>query len=433
MAAIVIPFLRARAMKNGIVRWYWIPSAALARVGWEIVALGSDQSAACKAAAAINADVDRWKAGGQPQAKGKARRIEPHRQPQTTGGLIRAYKASPAWAKLSDNTRRTYTFQLKVIDGWAGDVPAAAVDRKRVQRFKDGLMAPNGHGQVQHTRAAGIMRCGRTLFQWGVNEGLLPANPFEKPGMEQPPPRHQVASPEARAALIAGALTPYIANGTDYAPDDGVAAGIALAFVTGQREGDLLAMQRSQWVELSPVKVRDRAVWQALVDASPDGRPMALRIRQGKTKVWVEIPVVGTERVIMDQAIARSKAAGCTTILIDERAGNPWQGRTGQTRFQRRFAEARDRVIAAARKAENEALAGELADLQFRDLRRTCVVYLGELGLDDQAISAITGHKLESIKKILETYMPRTTAMAARAISIAHARPVANPTEAEAR
>jgi hypothetical protein len=50
------------------------------------------------------------------------------------------------------------------------------------------------------------------------------------------------------------------------------------------------------------------------------------------------------------------------------------------------------------------------------------VVYLGEFGIADHLIAAITGHTLDETKKILETYMPRTTGMAARAIALSQAR-----------
>jgi hypothetical protein len=66
-------------------------------------------------------------------------------------------------------------------------------------------------------------------------------------------------------------------------------------------------------------------------------------------------------------------------------------------------------------------LAEEIATLQYRDLRRTCVVYLGELGLDAHLIAGITGHDIDDTQRILKTYMPRTTA-APRAIALATAR-----------
>ena len=42
---------------------------------------------------------------------------------------------------------------------------------------------------------------------------------------------------------------------------------------------------------------------------------------------------------------------------------------------------------------------------------------LGELGLPDQWIAAITGHDLDETREILETYMPRNTAMAGAGIA----------------
>lgn len=48
---------------------------------------------------------------------------------------------------------------------------------------------------------------------------------------------------------------------------------------------------------------------------------------------------------------------------------------------------------------------------------------MGQRGIPDHLISAITGHRLEMIKKILETYLPRTTGMAMLAMDLTHDRP----------
>jgi hypothetical protein len=95
---------------------------------------------------------------------------------------------------------------------------------------------------------------------------------------------------------------------------------------------------------------------------------------------------------------------------------------TRQAHFQRLFAEIRQRAAHAATVAGDEELAAELADLQFRDLRRTCVVMMGQRGLPDHLIAAITGHKLETVKKILEVYLPRTTGMAMLAVDLMDTR-----------
>ncbi|MDA1813390.1 hypothetical protein PDK10_27570, partial [Bacillus cereus] len=94
--------------------------------------------------------------------------------------------------------------------------------------------------------------------------------------------------------------------------------------------------------------------------------------------------------------------------------------------FQRRFAELRQSAADKAKRDGLAELSADLLDLQFRDFRRTCVVVLGELGLADQLIAAITGHSLDETKRILEVYMPRTTGMAARAIMMSAERDARN-------
>jgi len=90
--------------------------------------------------------------------------------------------------------------------------------------------------------------------------------------------------------------------------------------------------------------------------------------------------------------------------------------------FQRAFSAIRAKAVERLTAAGDAELAAEVADLQFRDLRRTCVVMMGERGIPDHLISAITGHKLETVKKILEVYLPRTTGMAMLAVDLAQAR-----------
>lgn len=427
MATFTILYLVTKPGRNGVTRHYWQPSAALRRAGWQPVTLGTDQHAAIAAARRLNEQVEQWQAGGLPVAPqgrtgaGKAA-VRRHQARGTVGALIDGYRSSPAWAALKANTRRTYDDALGIVERWAGDAPVASISRKRVQTFKAGLSQPaEKGGPLRLTRAATVMRVARTLFKWGQDNDLVGENPFTNAGVVTPPPRWQVWSPEARAALTAAALDPATANSVTYPPEHSLIAAMVLGFAIGQREGDLLRLQQSQYVEVPAYKM-DADVHARLAQLHDGGRVMAIRIRQGKTARWIEVPVIGEARHAVETAIARARAAGCTTILIDERTGRPWSENAGAHRFQRRFAECRARAIIAAQKAGSDALATELQDLQFRDLRRTAVVFLGELGLADQLISAITGHKLETVKKILETYMPRNTAMAARAISLSHYR-----------
>ena len=71
--------------------------------------------------------------------------------------------------------------------------------------------------------------------------------------------------------------------------------------------------------------------------------------------------------------------------------------------------ERRAALAEATRISVEVAACPEVAALQFRDLRRTIVVWLGRAGMEDSAIAGITGHAIDYCKKILETYMPRDT------------------------
>jgi hypothetical protein len=52
----------------------------------------------------------------------------------------------------------------------------------------------------------------------------------------------------------------------------------------------------------------DAEVFASLASMSSDGRVMGIRVRQGKTRVWVEVPVAADERDNMTWANARDHA-----------------------------------------------------------------------------------------------------------------------------
>jgi len=434
MASFTIQFLTNRPGKHGRPRWYWQPSAALKRAGFKLVALGQDEAAAIDAARRLNDQVAQWKAGGQPVTpKGQAVPVAKFTPRGTVGDLIDKYRRERL-PGLAANTQREYGSKLRLIETWAADAALTDITRARVQKFKDGLLQPPTKGAPPMlNRAAGTLRVLRTLFAFAEDADMIPpgSNPAVRSGIETPAPRHQVWSPDARAAVIAAALEPVTTGGQHFPPDHSLAVAITLGFAIGQRQADVLKLGQSQYVEIPRHKMLAHD-WQQLAAMAEDGRVMGIRLRQGKTRRWVEVPVVGDTRAMIDASIARARTAGATTILIDERTDRPWTDKAGQGRFQRRLLDAKERAITAATKAGNTLLADELAELQFRDLRRTAVVFMGELGISDQGISAITGHKLETVKKILETYMPRTTAMAATAIAMSQARLVRPGQKAEA-
>lgn len=422
----------------GGIRFYWQPSPRLKKAKWKPVALGQDYAEAVKQAQLLNQQVEEWRGGG---AKPKV--VKKFVARSTVLAIIEAYKVAEEFTGLAENTQRVYSTALNLIEAWAGDQIASHVTAERVKVFRKRLMQPRavrpneiskacpGHTpskasatlcglcgepiKVGHHRAHNTLRVGRTLFAYGVKENMIAVNPFENFDLATPPPRDQIWD------LVDVEAYQAAARRGDY---PSLAFIVELAEYIGQREEDILKIrampyrpgqvfkpQVSQWHEILDLDAEQRAHL-----AGPDGRVMGIFVRQGKTKRWVGVPFEGRMRVAIETLIAANakRDVPATTLLIDDQTGKPWTVR----QFIRKFTEAKDRAVNPTAKdlADGVVPHPALKHLQFRDFRRTCVVRLGELGLEDHLISAITGHMLESVKKILEVYMPRTTKMAARAV-----------------
>jgi hypothetical protein len=440
MASITIPRLVGKTNKAGLTTWYWQPSKTLRARGWMPLRLGAGTAGdppqdVMEAARRRNAEAD----GAAAMPAAQVKRIM---RPLTLGDLIDRFATAgyPSvkrpGALLDAATIRQYKSKLRRIRLWGGDVALASITPARVAVLRDALMEPakSGRwaGEVRHHAAHETLRVGRTLFTWAEKKGLAPrgANPFTDFDLAAPDPRDDIWSPLAREALIAEALRVDDETGKTACPN--MALAMELAFHTAQREGDLLKLTISHFAEIPSWKM-DPDVHAQLAGA--DGRVMGIRLRQKKGKTWIEVPVVGATRERIELAIAAAKARNSVSILYDEEAGTSWaqpNAEAGQRRFIRTFAALRTGAIDTATRGQDHALARELATLQYRDFRRTAVVYLGELGIADQLIAAITGHSLDETKKILETYMPRTTGMAARAIALSLARAPAPKEEKKA-
>ncbi|PTR07910.1 MULTISPECIES: hypothetical protein [unclassified Novosphingobium] len=422
MAQIRIACLVGRTNTAGITSWYWQPSATLAKAGWKAIALGKDRTAAMAAAEKRNEEVEAWKTGGA-----KPREVKKREKAGTFGHLLSRYEKEFVDAKndrgefiIARSTARTYRTALKRLNAWAGAFPLAYITPARVKALRKAMTAPESKGGIGHHAAHSTLKQGRQVFAFAESEDLIAkgSNPFASFGLSAPPPRDVIWSPAAREGMILAAYELGMPS---------MALAIMLGFATGQREADYLAMTQRHYAPIPEHKMQpeDHATLRAL---APDGVVRGIRVRQAKTGAWIEIPVTGLVRWAIESNIATAQALGSAMVILDDTrhvAGDPaatYAGQAGQTRFQRDFAEVREWAIVQAEYDQDNDLAKELATLQYRDLRRTCVVYLGELGLDAHLIAAITGHDIDDTQRILKTYMPRTTGRAARAIALATAR-----------
>ena len=381
MARIDVPYLVAKTSR-GRTLYFWQPSAALKAAKWTAIALGSDPSTAIEAARRRNAEVAAWRAGDAAP-----RTVAKHAARGTVSSLIAAYRRDRL-PGLAPNTQHTYGTALRLIEAWAGPAPLAAITRKRVKTFQAELAKPaKKGGEPRLTRAAGTLRVLRTLVKYALDEELIAENPATKIDIITPLPRDQVWPDHAIDAMVAAAERLEV-------PSIGTAV-LAAAFL-GQREGDILRLRWNQWKA---------------------GR---VRLRQGKTGRWIEVPAVPELAARLEALAAANFAlpAPHTHVLRRESDGLPFS----ETYFQREFLRVKQAAIAGlpadpARGLPALEACPELDGLQYRDLRRTAVVRLAEAEVDLPGIAAISGHQIETCKRILEIYMPRTGKMAAAAIT----------------
>lgn len=409
MARITIPYLAFKRLASGAIAGYWEPSPALRKAGWTRLALGADQKTAIAAAERRNEEVAAWRAGGA-RPKEVKRIVAPH----TMAALIARFEGeamddavrSARFEKpLSKETKRQYRFAFRQIERWAeaGRTPIAAIQPTNIEVLKAALLTTrNGDGEVKRHRAAAILRMLRMLLEFAKDRRLIVANPMDRIAVPSPAPRSRIIRPDAIAAIVAAAQVLG-------RPD--VELGVLLGLWTLQREADILKLNRVSWRECVDMAPADRRVL-----AGADGRVLGFRLRQGKTAKWVEIPALPPLRQSVEVAFAANAARDTP---IDALVADPDEARgTPQWKFQRGFRAAAEAAIARAKGEGDDLLVEELTGIQFRDLRRTGMCMMRDLGLTVLFISTLSGHSIDATTKILETYMPADTRTAAAAMAM---------------
>lgn len=231
----------------------------------------------------------------------------------------------------------------------------AGLKGSKIREWSRELYAESEH------KGAAMMRMLRMLLNFAVTEGTIPANPMAGMRFRTPAARDLVWTQAELVAFLEAAEAMGLRS---------VGLAVLLAANTAQRQGDIF---RLTWAQIEG----DR-----------------LRVRQGKTGRTVHVDLTATVR----EALERTRRD--SLMVCPGPDGGMWK----QKPFNDAF-----RAIAKE--------AGIRPELQFRDLRRTCVVWLGEAGAEIAEICAVTGHSLASATKILEVYLPRSAKMAASGIA----------------
>ena len=284
-----------------------------------------------------------------------ARKVTPPRG--TLLSVLQQYQASEDFTGLAESTRHGYIGLVRRIEQAFGDFPLSALTDRRTRgvfmSWRDRYSVNSGRRQADYAWTA-LAR----ILSWGLDRGLVLANPCERGGRLYRGTRREIVWSAADEALF-----------LERAPAQ-LHLPLLLALWTGQRQGDLL-----------------RLPWSAY-----DGTH--IRLRQGKTGARVVIPVGARLKAALDATPKLSP------LILVKRDGKPWTSAGFQTSW--------------CRACKRVGLIG----LTYHDLRGTAVTRLAIAGATEAEIATITGHSLRSVRAILDAhYLARDPALAESAIA----------------
>ena len=336
--------------------FYWQPSRRLRIAGWEPVKLPDNLRQARDKAEELNEKLDKWYLGLE----------EALPQPEvikTLDKLIERYTDDVSYTKLRPKTRHGYDSRLKKLKEWGSGVPVSAITPLAVNELYNTLERKKSLHE-----ANAVVTVLHIILEFAIRPlGWIKENPSDKLGRKTTPPRDRIGSKEEEEALINACLKLNLTS---------IAKTIILGTNIGQRQADILAITGREYV---------------------NGR---FRIKQQKTGRWVSVPATNKVREFIGDVQLRDDEYLITT----DKTNKPYT----ESHFRHKFIEVRKEAAKSCPSVKT---------LQFLDLRRTAVVRMGEAGCTESQIAAVTGHKIDTCRRILETYLPRTDKMAEAAIN----------------
>lgn len=311
--------------------------------------------------------------------------------------LCTAYLASPEFAELAASTQklnRLYVDQLRIR---FAALPPRAITQAVVRKLRDLHVR-------QPYKGNRLVATLRLVLGYGQATGVLKENTASKPGKLRERARSRVATHEQIERLLRASRTVEMRR------------AVSLMLYTVQRPADVLRLGPQN------LSVREGRTW--------------LTLRQSKTDELVDIPLHRRAADILAEPLPprtsrRAQAVVAPALLIPSPTGRPWLYRNffRQWEATRRRADwhlARERIAGWPKpwmrtREQTEELkrglrAEMVGDLQLRDFRRTGMVMMSLGGATPQKIASVSGHSIERVVRILDTYIPRRSELAEGAI-----------------
>jgi integrase len=380
--------LRQRMRVDGSWRIWWEPEAPVRKLGFATVELDADTPVrAARKARELNDAVAKARlTGGIAPVK---------RGPMCIEDVAEDYLRSMQFLEgLAAKTQAGYRTLISLIIRKWGDVAVADFTKPMARTWYESLHRDAGSYQaVSLIRMLSILMSHAELRGWRDEN----SNPCFRLGVSIPKPRDRVVSWAEYDALYAAALRVGLPS---------MALAVALAFLTGQRQTDVIGAVRGDFAER---QVR----WPGADDPVP---VWVWQLARAKTGAAGSI-LLHAELAPMVAAVLDRPGAPDARLIVEERVGRPYD----VDLFQLRWGEVRAAAIAGG---TGHAPSPSLTGMQFRDLRRSFSSHARHGGASVDDAGDALGNSAGSNARIKGTYMPADFFTAARAVSAVN-RPTA--------
>ncbi|MEO0680476.1 MAG: hypothetical protein AAF192_08685 [Pseudomonadota bacterium] len=363
-------------------RWrvWWEPTRAVAKLGFKPVDLDADRPhMAIKRGKQLNRLVEDRIAGRAPDLPGARGR--------TLDDAIAAYQASPHWRDgLAEATRRDYRKGFRILAERWGATPLAYFRRGVVREYWETAYEKRGPRMAQ-----ALIRHLSILLGYAVQREWIDANPANGVRMTTPPPRDRVVDWQEYDALLAAG------RNTD---NHGMVLAIKMAFVTGQRQTDILQAAASDFAMIEDWRLDGTA----RPAAGDETFSLSWGLHRSKTgrSDWLRLHAEVADDVA-EAVQARIDAGNPHGAIVRGLGGRAFTADGFRANFTRLRARAASRVPS-------------VATLMFRDLRRSASTHARDGGADMRDTADMLGNDAAVNPRLSRTYVPPSSAAANRAI-----------------
>lgn len=341
-------------VKHGATHWRYNPPAEAVKAGVVLrCLLPLDPAEATLVAQGYNTTLDHWRKEQRYLATltGDARVVD----------LIKAYKATPSFAKLSAKSAKDYLYYL---EHW---YTTTAGGTALLYTKMDNLSAPicqriyDKHAENSVSFANHSVSVYKLLFNFAIRLGYITFNPFAKVLRRKETPRRIVWDKDHLKAFMDVAFSRFEARSV------GLIAYMAYGYA--QRLGDMRNLKWSQYNSDTGV----------------------LSLEQSKRRARVSIPT----------------PAGLREMLEQQKAEYGWQQFIAPTSFEDGQGGLKPYTLhGLGRAAKQIMIEAKLpTELQLMDMRRTAVTEMIDAGVPLSNIMAMSGH---ATPQSLVPYMKNT-------------------------